>query len=275
MPARPPLPKHKTSNPSMSTGQTIAQCAQRCAERADGLVVALVAAAGIGRRLGQSTPKSYVTVGGRSLLQHTLCAIDDSQACDRIVIMAAEDYCQQAQREAEELSLTTPVDVHAGGVLRSDSVRIGLQHIHQQAQHTGQPVGVVAIHDAARCFTPPEVFQRVIRTQQQLMAEGCAQGIVPGLPVVDTIKEVEGDDRVVGTPCRDRLRAVQTPQCFDAELLLALHMQALEEGLATTDDAGLYEEYGLPVRVVEGHPDALKITTPQDLAYATWLHERH
>jgi 2-C-methyl-D-erythritol 4-phosphate cytidylyltransferase len=140
----------------------------------------------------------------------------------------------------------------AGGVTRSDSVRAGLAVVPGDAT-------VICVHDAARPLAGPELYRRVI----DAVLAG-ADGAVPGVPVADTVKIVADDGAVVATPERARLRAVQTPQAFRAEVLRAAHA-AGGEG---TDDAELVERSGGRVVVVEGDPTNRKITHPDDLAWA-------
>ena len=137
---------------------------------------------------------------------------------------------------------------------------------------------VVIVHDAARALTPPEVTQRVVAA-----VRAGHEAVVPALPVTDTVKEVEtrpaGEpEPVVGTPRRDRLRAVQTPQGFETSVLVAAHRAGAEragdEALAASDDAGLVEVCGGSVVVVAGDERAMKVTTPMDLALAELLLER-
>ena len=137
---------------------------------------------------------------------------------------------------------------------------------------------VVIVHDAARALTPPEVTQRVVAA-----VRAGHEAVVPALPVTDTVKEVEvrraGEpEPVVGTPRRDRLRAVQTPQGFSTPVLVAAHRAGAEragdETLAASDDAGLVEACGGSVVVVAGDERAMKVTTPMDLALAELLLER-
>jgi 2-C-methyl-D-erythritol 4-phosphate cytidylyltransferase len=150
-------------------------------------------------------------------------------------------------------SRTRPsVVVVAGGAERGDSVAAGLTALTEA-------VSVVLVHDAARCLTPLPVFERVI-------AAVCAgaPAVVPGTAVIDTIKQVDEHGRVVATPERSTLRAVQTPQGFRRDVLERAHALSSD----ATDDAALVERLGEPVLVVDGDPRALKVTTPADLEAA-------
>lgn len=142
----------------------------------------------------------------------------------------------------------------AGGTTRSDSVRAGLAAVAPEAV-------IVVVHDAARPLAPAALFTAVVAA----VRDG-ADGAVPGLPVADTLKRVDGS-RVVATVDRDGLVAVQTPQAFRAAALRA----AYAAGGAATDDAALVEAAGGTVVVVPGDPSNLKLTTPEDLAWAARL----
>jgi 2-C-methyl-D-erythritol 4-phosphate cytidylyltransferase len=156
--------------------------------------------------------------------------------------------------------------VVAGGQERGDSVAAGLAEL-------SATVDVVLVHDAARCLTPVAVFERVIAAVEQ-----GAVAVVPGTPVVDTIKQVDERGVVVGTPARAGLRAVQTPQGFRRDVLERAHAAFRRSAPApvdTTDDAGLVERLGEPVIVVDGDARALKVTTPADLDAAARLLMNH
>ncbi len=141
-----------------------------------------------------------------------------------------------------------------GGADRTASVRRGLAHLTDND-------GVVLVHDAARCLTPPSLFGAVVTAIRQ--GHGA---VVPGLPVVDTVKQIDDAGKVVATLDRASLRAIQTPQGFVREVLV--HAHSLATDTDATDDAGLVEASGAPVLVIPGDPLAEKITTARDLAAA-------
>ncbi|NEW57147.1 2-C-methyl-D-erythritol 4-phosphate cytidylyltransferase [Nocardia cyriacigeorgica] len=213
-----------------------------------GRVVALVPAAGRGVRLGESTPKAFVAVGGRPMVRSAVDGLLASNAIDEIIVMVPAELVQTA---VALLPSSAPVRVVVGGAERTDSVRAGIAAAPQAAYYL--------VHDAARALTPPELIARVAA---ELRAGHPA--VVPALPVVDTVKTVDADGNVTGTPDRSALRAIQTPQGFAADLLRA----AYATDIAATDDAGLVERLGHRVRTVPGDPLAFKITTPLDLRLA-------
>ncbi|MBA4023137.1 MAG: 2-C-methyl-D-erythritol 4-phosphate cytidylyltransferase [Gordonia sp.] len=215
--------------------------------------VALIPAAGRGERLGAGLPKAFVDLAGHSMLHHAVRGVQASGVVDALVLSVPIDLVEQVQSQFPE------VIVVAGGAERSDSVRAALA--------AAPPSDVVLVHDAARALTPPSLFADVVAA-----VTAGAPAVVPGLPVVDTIKSVDPAGAVTGTVDRVPLRAVQTPQGFDTAMLAAAYAAATAD---FTDDAGLVESQGIPVRVIPGDPMAFKITTPWDLRLATWLlHER-
>lgn len=210
--------------------------------------VAIVSAAGSGQRLGAGIPKAYVELCGRTILEHAVDGLLGSGVITRIVVAVP------AYRVAETSALLDGrADVVAGGAERHDTVRLALDHI-------GDPEFVV-VHDAARPLTPVEQIRRVVAA----LAEG-QRAVVPVVPVVDTIKAVDANGVVLGTPERSGLRAVQTPQGFATDLLRRAYQRA--GSVAVTDDASLVENLGIPVHTVAGDPLAFKVTTPLDLRLA-------
>lgn len=253
-------------------------------ESAPGGAVAVLTAAGSGSRLGAGVPKALVEVGGVSLLRRAAAGLIASGAVSHVVVTAPAEEVDRFRAELEGLPDGTAgaetgrrggIEVVAGSPRsRQASVALGLT----AALAAVPQADVVIVHDAARALTPPEVTHRVVAA-----VRAGHEAVVPALPVTDTVKEVEtrpaGEpDPVVGTPRRDRLRAVQTPQGFETAVLVAAHRagaeQAGDEALAASDDAGLVEACGGSVVVVAGDERAMKVTTPMDLALAELLLER-
>ncbi|WP_309231247.1 2-C-methyl-D-erythritol 4-phosphate cytidylyltransferase [Nocardia sp. SYP-A9097] len=215
-------------------------------------VVALVPAAGMGVRLGENKPKAFVPVGGSPMLALAVAGLIASGSVDEVVVMVPAELLDQTRALLPVSS--TPVHVVPGGSERTDSVRAGLD--------AAPDATFVLVHDAARALTPPALIARVVA---ELRAG--AQAVIPALPVTDTIKSVDATGAVTGTPDRAGLRAIQTPQGFEARLLRA----AYATGTQATDDAGLVELLGATVRTVPGDVLAFKITTPLDLVLANTL----
>jgi 2-C-methyl-D-erythritol 4-phosphate cytidylyltransferase len=216
-------------------------------------VWAILAAAGSGERLGADRPKSFVRLGELPLLAESLRRLDESEWIDSVVVAAPPGWEEPSVLLAEELGAGKVSAVVAGGPTRPASVRLALAEVPAEAV-------VVLVHDAARPFVDDAVIERVLEP----LSQGW-DGVVPGLPLADTIKRVDGD-RVVETLERDSLVAAQTPQAFLADVLRAA---AAGEG---SDCASLVEARGGRVCVVPGDPRLLKVTTVEDLELAaSWL----
>lgn len=218
-----------------------------------GSAVAIVLAAGAGRRVGALEPKAFLTIGGRPILAVAAGAAAASGAVASLVVTAPPGWEAEARACVEGCSV--PAVVITGGDTRQASVRAALAAV---------PTGtrVVAIHDAARPFAPPDLFTAVIEG-----VSDAVPGVVPVAPVTDTVKQVV-DGKVVGTLDRERLGLAQTPQGFDLQALRAAHRRATSAGIVLTDDAAALERDGLAVAAIAGDPNNLKITTLFDLATA-------
>jgi 2-C-methyl-D-erythritol 4-phosphate cytidylyltransferase len=218
-------------------------------------VWALLVAAGRGERLGLDRPKAFAKLGDEPLLAEPLRRLDASPWVDAIVLVAPAGWEEPAILLAEEEGCDKVRACVAGGETRSDSVRAGLAEVPADAL-------VVLVHDAARPLLADEVVERVLAP----LSEGW-DAVVPGLPVGDTLKRAGTDGDVQETVSRDGLWAVQTPQAFTAEAL----RRAQANGGEATDCAGLVEAAGGRVKIVEGDPRLLKVTTPADLeTVAAW-----
>jgi 2-C-methyl-D-erythritol 4-phosphate cytidylyltransferase len=219
-------------------------------------VWAILVAAGRGERLGLEQPKAFAKLGEEPLLAEPLRRLDESDWVDRIVIVAPPGWEEPAILLAEELACSKVNACVAGGETRTDSVRAGLAEVPDDAV-------AVLVHDAARPLLTEGVIERVLAP----LSEGW-DGVVPGLPVSDTLKRVGGDGAVQETVSRDSLYAVQTPQAFPVDVL----RRAIARGGESTDCAGLVEAAGGRVKIVEGDAQLLKVTTADDLAkIASWM----
>lgn len=220
---------------------------------------AIVVAAGSGERLGAAKPKALVELAGTPLVVRAVRGILDSGVARTVVITAPEEHkAEFTHLLTDAFGPNPPADlvIVPGGKTRQESVAEALAALPPEATH-------VLVHDAARCLAPTSLIERVYQALQS-----GARAVIPALPVVDTIKTVDADERVIGTPNRATLRAVQTPQGFELEALKAAHESIPATGEGASDDAGLVEAIGIPVEVVAGDEEALKITTPADLKRA-------
>ena len=217
---------------------------------------AVLVAAGRGERLGGDRPKAFAPLRSRPLLAESLERLEASGWIDAIVVVAPEGWEEPSILVAEELGCGKVTATITGGPSRAESVRLGV------AEADGDAVALV-VHDAARPLLPEDMLERVLAA----LGEGW-DGAVPGLPVADTIKRVQGG-QVVETLPRGELAAVQTPQAFAAPVLRA----AFDGDVASASDcASLVEARGGRVTVVPGDQRLLKVTTPEDLALVeSWL----
>jgi 2-C-methyl-D-erythritol 4-phosphate cytidylyltransferase len=218
---------------------------------------AILVAAGVGERLGADRPKAFVGLGGRVLLAESLERLDANDWVDSIVVAAPPGWEEAAIVLAEELVVSKVTAVVTGGRTRAESVRAGLAEVPEEAL-------VVLVHDAARPLVADDVVERVLAP----LSEGY-DGAVPGLALADTVKRIQ-DGIAVETLDRSQLVTVQTPQAFAADALRRAY--AGDVPVDATDCASLVEARGGRIRVVEGDPRLLKITTPADLALVeSWL----
>jgi 2-C-methyl-D-erythritol 4-phosphate cytidylyltransferase len=207
-------------------------------------VWAVVVAGGSGQRFGQM--KQFALLAERPVVEWAVAACRPSAA--GVVLVLPRDAAADGAHGADV--------VVEGGATRAESVRLGLAAVPHDAD-------VIVVHDAARPLASAALFRAVIAA----VSSGEAGGAIPGVPVSDTIKMVDGTHSVTQTLDRSTLVAVQTPQAFGAALLRRAHA----EGGEATDDAALVEALGATVRVVPGDPRNLKITTPADLGTAERL----
>ncbi|MGL4306751.1 MAG: 2-C-methyl-D-erythritol 4-phosphate cytidylyltransferase [Mycobacteriaceae bacterium] len=224
-----------------------------------GTVVALVPAAGSGVRLGVGKPKAFVSLGGSTLIERAVDGLFSSGDVSRVVVMVPRELVMTARS-----LLPAEVDIIVGGAERIDSVRLGLA--------ASADARFILVHDAARPLTPPTLISNIVA---QLRAG--RRAVVPALPVVDTIKTVDMNGSVCSTPDRSTLRAIQTPQGFDAELLrdayanIPLIATTSCSDKQATDDASLVELLGESVYTIPGSSEAFKITSAFDLVLAQAL----
>lgn len=214
----------------------------------------VIVAAGRGERLGANQAKAFVPVREEPMLSHALRPLK-SLPVGPVSVVVPLDAIRTSLRIVKPLGVQAAVT--AGGTSRQESVANGLAAIAAQGG-----ADIVLIHDAARPFAPVAMFERVIAEVQRT-----GDGVVPALAVVDTIKAVDADNVIVGSPDRASLRAVQTPQAFPFEALLAAN-EAIDPSLEYTDDAAIFAAAGHTVRTVEGDAAARKITTAEDLEWA-------
>ena len=222
--------------------------------------VAIIPAAGSGIRMENERPKQFLDVDGRPLLAVTLEKFQECPVIHTIILVVPEKDVTYCQSEIVGRHRLTKVGkVVAGGERRQDSVRLGIEA-------SGGDCELVLVHDGVRPLVTPDLIVRVVEAAQKNRA------VITGLAAKVTVKEIDQDALVVRTYDRGKVWLVQTPQVFRYEDILMAHRRAVEEEWEeVTDDALLVERVGIPVKVVEGSEDNIKVTTPQDLELVKFL----
>ena len=221
-------------------------------------ITAIVLAAGSGSRMHSDTKKQFMEVDGKPVVWYSLNAFENSRV-DEIILVVPEGEREHAQAEfVDKYCFKKVAMVITGGAHRYDSVYHGLEHT------TGD---YVLIHDAARPMITNDIIERCIDGAMEYKA------CVAGMPVKDTIKEVDEAKNVINTPARDTLYITQTPQAFEYDLVHNSYIKLFGSGdQNVTDDAIVVEQFGKhKLKFVEGSYENIKITTPEDLLIAEAL----
>ena len=222
-------------------------------------LIAIVPAAGAGKRLGLGINKAFALLRGAPLVVHCLRMLEQTALVQRAVVVLAPFELEYGRallaQYQKEYFPALPFSVVAGGKERQDSVANALATIHEDDCY-------IAVHDGARPFAGREVFLRTLAAAEE---HGAA---IAAVPVKDTIKVINEAGEVVDTPVRSTLQAVQTPQIFSARLLKAAYAHLKAQPAAVTDDASVVELLGQKVVVALGRYENIKITTPEDLVFA-------
>ncbi|MFH1874668.1 MAG: 2-C-methyl-D-erythritol 4-phosphate cytidylyltransferase [Pseudomonadota bacterium] len=210
----------------------------------------IIAAGGIGQRMGGNRPKQFLEIAGQPIIHHTLQVFQNMEEVKEVVIVLAKDYVESFQYQGPKHWQVIP-----GGKQRQDSVSNGLKVISDNCE-------VVLIHDAARPFISQDLIKQVAK---QALNHGAA---ILACPIKETIKMVNSQNTIIETIDRSKLWAAQTPQGFELKLFRKAMQAANEAGYVGTDDASLVERLGNKVHLVEGDSRNIKITTPEDLVIA-------
>ena len=213
---------------------------------------AVVVAAGSGTRMG--TDKLMLQLGGCTVIERTLAALDRSECIDEIVVVTQSEKIPTIAALARERGIAKLKCVTEGGADRTASAWAGVQECSEQA-------GLIAIHDAARPLVTEEIIERAVTAAAE---RGAA---APAIHVKDTVRQARGG-RVLRTLERDELYLMQTPQVFLTEMIKAALTRAQQKGTKLTDDCSAVEAMGYKVTVVAGSPDNIKLTTARDLYIA-------
>lgn len=217
-------------------------------------VAAIIVAAGRGTRMGSEIPKQFMSIAGKTILETTLYKFEKSNEVDEIILIVNKDDLDYVRSEIA-IQFEKITKVKAGGSTRTESVFEGIKAV-------GDDCGIVLIHDGVRPFVSYNLISNCVEGAYEF--EAC----IPVTDVVDTIKEVSQEGIVQNTLNRSMLKAVQTPQAFEYELIRDCYIRAITEEEVFTDDASIVEYYGHKVKTIEGLARNMKITTPLDLRIA-------
>lgn len=213
----------------------------------------LVVAAGNSSRMGENVNKQFLCIKNKPVLAYTLEAFEVLEEVYEIVVVTRTEDIPAVKALAEEYGINKVTAVISGGKTRQESVYLGLQSVKEEH---------VLIHDGARPFVTDQEIKDVL---EALVSYDAA---LPAVPLKDTIKRVNADYEAVETLQREALMAVQTPQGFRTKMIFDAHAKVREDGVAVTDDASIAEYMGIPVKIVKGSYQNIKITTPEDILLA-------
>ncbi len=216
-------------------------------------VTAIITAAGKGTRMNSSVNKQYLKIAGIPVLARTISAFESCSEVDNIILVVNEDDINFCKHEiVEEFNFKKVISLVSGGAERQNSVYKGLCSIRDDK-------GIVLIHDGARPFVTNKNIVDCIEAAREFGACGI------GVRSKDTIKISDENGYVQSTPDRNNLWSIQTPQGFMYDIIKDAHDKAVQNGYVGTDDMVLVEKLGIPVKIVEGSYQNIKITTPEDL----------
>lgn len=242
-------------------------------------IFAIVAAAGQGSRMKSDRNKQFLELDGVLVLARTLTKFENSNLIDGIIIISNNMETDAVMDICKKYSISKLIGIALGGDTRQESVRNSLNYLsdyltdsknsfpnltdtHDYRKSEIEQTDIyVLIHDGARPFVKENVIKRCVEGAREHLACGA------GVPLKDTIKKVDLDGRIIETPNRETLWAIQTPQAFLFSLIKDCHNKAFEEGLMFTDDTGIVEHYGKSVYMVMGDYSNIKITTPEDMKF--------
>ncbi len=222
------------------------------------MVSVIIAAAGKGKRMESGMNKTFLPLLQQPVFSYSVRIFDACPMVDRLAVVVAPEEISQMKALLSGMRLSKPWQIVAGGSERQYSIANALAALEQQN-------GIIVVHDAARPLIETLLVEEVIDSAMRFRAA------VTGVPVKDTVKMVDENGFVSQTLQRNFLWSVQTPQAFEASVLNQAYRQAMKDGFLGTDDSGLVERLGIPVKVIRGSYGNIKITTPEDLCVAETL----
>ncbi|MDY0360211.1 MAG: 2-C-methyl-D-erythritol 4-phosphate cytidylyltransferase [Desulforegulaceae bacterium] len=219
---------------------------------------AIIVAGGKGLRMKSNIPKQFLEINGLPILFYSALVFDSVDEINEILIVIPESLKDFCGEKIKNINFKKKCKLVTGGIERQDSVRNGLVAIDPESFK-------VLIHDAVRPFVKKDEIVSIINELDFY------DGVILGLPVVETIKKTDSSKIINETIPRNNIFLAQTPQGFRVSVLKKVHEWALEDGLAATDDSALLENFGFQVKILEGRRENIKITTPADLEFVNKL----
>lgn len=230
----------------------------------DTRIIAIVPSAGIGKRFDPSRRKTFVSINGVPLLIYTLKRLHSEDSIAEIIPVIRQEDTVRFNEMVKEHLLDKIKRVAPGGPERQDSIYNALRLIEEDGiDHCKN--SYVLIHDGVRPYIPEGMIDKLMGEIKDV------DGVIPGIPVKDTIKEIDAGGMVVSTLNREKVRAVQTPQFFSFSAVKKAYDKAYDDGFFATDDAALVERTGGRVKIISGSPFNIKVTTPEDLKMVEYL----
>ena len=227
-------------------------------------IFAIVPSAGLGKRFGDSTGKTFINLHGIPLFIHALKMLNNEAAVTEIIPVLKKQDLEKGFQIIKKHNLHKINQIAPGGKERQDSINNAL-NLLQDVYNDSLDDSYVLIHDGVRPIIPEGTIERLVDHIHNV------DGVIPCIPSKDTLKEVGSDGIVVTTVNREHIRAVQTPQLFPFRVIKKAYDLAYREGLYATDDAALVEKIGGKVKTIAGSPLNIKVTTPDDLTMVNYL----
>ena len=227
-------------------------------------IVAIVPAAGLGKRFSSSVRKTFATLDGMPLLTHTLKRLNREPLITDIIPVLRGQDTKTGLDIAEEHKLDKVRWIAAGGPERQDSIYNGLRLLEEMGGGVS-PDTLILVHDGARPVIPKSTIHRLISEVEGI------DGAAPGVPANETLKSVNKDGIITSTIDRENIRAIQTPQIFRFSVLKKAYEKAFADGFYGTDDASLVERIGGKIKIIPGNPLNIKVTTPEDLHLVEYI----
>ena len=216
----------------------------------------IVAAAGVGKRMGLSYPKQFLEHNGKPLFINVLEIGEKSKLISDIIIVTGKELKEEVKNMCEKFKITKVKEIVEGGKERQDSIYNALKFCDKNS--------IIAVQDGVRPFFKEKYLEDAFN---ELKNNPYIDGVVVGVPVKDTIKVVNEEGIIISTPVRSTLVAAQTPQVFRGKILIEAYEKAKEENFLGTDDSSLVEKYGGKVKISLGDYGNIKITTIEDISF--------